>query len=130
MAKKEINGFTSFLLCILFLIVGFASGGVGFYLYKTNAEISKIKVFSSGDITFHFLELGNEHTGDCTFIQANGVDILIDAGSDTDSISTITSYINNYILDNKIEYVIVTHAHKDHYAGFATDSNKNSIFDL
>jgi len=32
--------------------------------------------------------------------------------------------------DNKIDYCIVTHAHTDHYAGFATGKNVKSIFDL
>lgn len=87
-------------------------------------------VYVSGNIYFHFLELGNEHTGDCTYIKAGDVDILIDAGSKVNSIPTITTYINQFIEDNTIEYVIVTHAHEDHYAGFATNENTSSIFDL
>lgn len=87
-------------------------------------------VLESGDIAFHFLELGNQYTGDCTYIKAGDVDILIDAGSRTNSISTITKYINNYVTDGKLEYVIVTHAHEDHYSGFATSASTNSIFDL
>lgn len=82
------------------------------------------------ELSVHFLELGNKYTGDCIFIKAGENDILIDAGSRTSSIPTITSYINRYCSDGKLEYVIVTHAHQDHYAGFATGANTDSLFDL
>ncbi len=81
-----------------------------------------------GDLQIHFLELGNKYTGDCTYIKAGDVDILIDAGSRTTSVSTIQNYINQYVTDNKLEYVIVTHAHQDHYAGFTLKNG--SLFDL
>ncbi len=130
MAKKQYGKFVSFLLCLVFVILGFCCGAYGLFFYITNDEISKIKVYTAGSISFHFLELGNEHTGDCTYIKAGDVDILIDAGSTYDSIPYITSYINKYVKDGKLEYVIVTHAHKDHYAGFATNESSDSIFDM
>ena len=83
---------------------------------------------TDGDLQIHFLELGNKYTGDCTYVKAGDVDILIDAGSRTTSVPTIQSYINQYVTDNKLEYVIVTHAHQDHYAGFTLKNG--SIFDL
>lgn len=130
MANKKYSAFTSFLMCVVFAVLGFAVGALGLYVYKTQKEIAAIKVYSVGEISFHFLELGNEYTGDCTYIKANDIDILIDAGSKTSSIPTITKYINNFVEDKKLEYVIVTHAHEDHYAGFATNSSTDSIFDL
>ena len=130
MVKKQYSKFASFILCLIVIILGFITGLAGLYYYKTYSEISKIKVYNAGSISFHFLELGNEHTGDCTYIKVGDVDILIDAGSTTDSIPYITSYINNYVKDGKLEYVIVTHAHEDHYAGFATNYATESIFDM
>lgn len=85
---------------------------------------------TDGELTFHFLELGNKYTGDCTYIKAGDIDILIDAGSKVSSIPTITSYINQHVTDNTLEYVIVTHAHEDHYAGFAGNSSTDSLFDI
>lgn len=149
--NKKSNRVLSLFIIIIFLIVGFGIGAVGCLIYKSYSEIQQIKVytkpvednhefnsgdddhehtFASGDISFHFLELGNQYTGDCTYIKAGDVDILIDAGSRATSIPTITSYINNYVTDNKLEYVIVTHAHEDHYAGFSTSDGVDSIFDL
>ena len=82
------------------------------------------------DIAVHFIELGNKYTGDCTLIKVGDVEVLIDCGSRADSVMTVSGYINNYVKDGKLEYVIVTHAHQDHYAGFATPAKMNSIFDL
>ena len=80
-----------------------------------------------GNLQIHFLELGNYNTGDCVYIKAGDTDILIDAGSKTTSVPTVAAYLNRYVTDNTLEYVIVTHAHEDHYAGFAAEEG---IFDL
>ncbi len=101
-------------------------GGDGFSVKKKNDK----NVVVEGDLEIHFLELGNKYTGDCTYIKAGDKDILIDAGSKTSSIKTIDSYISQYVTDKTLEYVIVTHAHLDHYAGFATNEKTDSIFDL
>lgn len=85
-------------------------------------------VVMEGELQIHFLELGNKYTGDCTYIKAGENDILIDAGSRTSSVETISAYLDRYVTDGKLEYVIVTHAHQDHYAGFS--KTDGSIFDL
>ena len=128
MASKKFNGFLTCILCILFFVICLVCAGYGYLLFKSHDEISKIKVFTDGSIEFHFLELGNKYTGDCTYIKAGDTDILIDAGSRTSSISTIKSYIDNQISDGKLEYVIVTHADQDHIAGFAGDNTNASLF--
>lgn len=69
------------------------------------------------ELQIHFLELGNYATGDSTYIKAGDIDILIDAGSTQSSALTIINYINQYCKDGKLEYVITTHAHDDHYSG-------------
>ena len=124
--KKFSNGVIVF-ICVLAFILGFAGGFVG-YAYFTLPDDSDVYV--SGDLSFHFLELGNANTGDCTLIKVGNTEVLIDAGSKTSSIPVITAYIDGYIEDDILEYVIVTHAHEDHYAGFATNETTNSIFDF
>ena len=83
----------------------------------------------NGDLNIHFLELGNKYTGDCIYINYGDTDILIDAGSKQSSASTIKAYIDNYIQDDKIEFVIATHAHEDHIAGFGTTTATTGILD-
>lgn len=100
-----------------------STGGSG------DSEIPDDGVITSDLLSIHFLELGNKYTGDCTYIKAGDVDILIDAGSRKDSATTITNYVNKYCTDGTLEYVIATHAHQDHIAGFV-GSNNQGIFDV
>lgn len=78
----------------------------------TNAEIVDAK------FSIHFLEVGNQYTGDCTLIKCGDTEVLIDAGSRQNSAATIKQYVDQYCTDGILEYVISTHAHQDHIAGF------------
>lgn len=140
--KKKLNkGLATFLGIVFFcfgLVAGFA---VKTYIlpdssyeipgkHTTSSSIAvgdvNVELIKDEDLSIHFVELGNKYTGDCTFIKAGDTEVLIDAGSRTSSIKPIHDYIMNYITDGELEYVIVTHAHRDHYAGFATN---DSLFD-
>lgn len=123
---KKFKPAIAVILAIISVFVG-AFGGIHIYTDQNSFESD---VYVSGDIQIHFLELGNKYTGDCTYIKAGDVDILIDAGSRNTSIPYISSYIDKYVTDGTLEYVIVTHAHQDHYAGFATNENEESLFDI
>lgn len=94
-----------------------------------NASKPDANVINSSDLSIHFIELGNKYTGDCIYIKVGNTDILVDAGSKASSIPYITEYVDSYCTDGILDYVIVTHAHEDHYAGFATNDGTNSIFD-
>ncbi|MDR2091463.1 MAG: MBL fold metallo-hydrolase [Clostridiales bacterium] len=76
------------------------------------------EIIQNGDLSVHFLELGNKYTGDSVYIKSGDVDILIDAGSKNSSAPAIISYLDGYIEDGILEYVVATHAHEDHIAGF------------
>jgi len=147
MAQKK--GLSKLFVVVLGLIVGLAGGMFG-YTYFTLPETEVVsvteEVFYSNNpaqtsdsvdlasygknVSVHFLELGNKYTGDCTYIKTDTCDILIDCGSKSNSVSTVANYLNKYVTDGILEYVIVTHAHQDHYAGFATTTKVDSIFDL
>lgn len=150
MAKKKTSTVNKVMLSFLALVIGVVGS---FYLFNyftlpLTDEVSVTdEVYYSNDpssdgnvsvdissygaeLSIHFLELGNKYTGDCTFIQTAEADILIDCGSKSNSISTVSNYLNQYVTDGVLEYVIVTHAHQDHYAGFATSTKIDSIFDL
>ena len=141
---------TSFIIGFLALIIGVVGGMGGliffnipeteelivgeeiFYSYNDNHVQTAELTGAEGELSVHFLELGNKYTGDCTYIKYGDIDILIDCGSKTSSISTVESYLRAHMEegDNVIDYCIVTHAHTDHYAGFATSNKVQSIFDL
>ena len=112
------------ILCILFLALGLLAGAGGYlYIHQFKSD-----TFVSGEIEFHFLELGNKFTGDCIYVRCGDTDILIDAGSRENSAPTITSYIDQYVEDNTLEYVIVTHADRDHISAFCDTANTKGIF--
>ena len=146
MAKKKVTKakkkkFAKFMLTIIVIVVLLIAG----YFVKDeiipndSSESTKLEESSSNidlsdkivdNITFdnlqiHFLELGNASTGDSTYIKAGNTDILIDAGSTQASAETIISYVNQYCNDGKLEYVITTHAHADHYYGMFGKSKTN-----
>ena len=102
--KSKKKSFTSFLLGIIFLLIVYA----GYFVY--NKYFAQDFIAPTGEISFHFMALGNEKAGDCVYVKAGKNDILIDAGSDYDSVDEISSYINRYVTDGTIEYLIVTHA--------------------
>lgn len=80
--------------------------------------------------SIHFLELGNKYAGDCTLIKCGNTEVLIDAGSRKNSAAAIKQYVDQYCTDNTLEYVIATHAHQDHIAGFVgtgSGDNKDGI---
>ncbi len=96
-----------------------------------NVEISVIEsgTFANDNLSVHFLELGNKYTGDSVYIKAGDTDILIDAGSRKDSAKTIGNYVDQYCTDGVLEYVIATHAHQDHIAGFVGEGSSQGIFE-
>ena len=75
-----------------------------------------------------FNKLGVYNTGDCTYIKTKNNDILIDAGATAASAPIIIDYVNQYCTDGKLEYVITTHAHDDHYTGMFGNSKKTTNF--
>ena len=89
----------------------------------------KVIVSDVAGMSINFLELGNTYTGDSTFIKAGDTDILIDAGSIYSSSKTIGDFVDTYCTDGKLEYVIATHAHEDHIAGFVGTNDNPGIFE-
>ena len=46
-----------------------------------NLTSEDVEVIGDSSFSIHFLEVGNKYTGDCTYVKAGDIDILIDAGS-------------------------------------------------
>lgn len=130
-AYKKNKFKTTFILLVVFallLVIGyFAKPYIMNFLHKHSSSNEVIHV--EGDISIHFLELGNKNTGDSIYIKAGDNDILIDAGSKKSSAEAIKKYINNYVEDQKLEYVIATHRHEDHIAGFVGSAEIPGIFE-
>lgn len=126
-AKKLSKGFIIFLVAV-FSVIGFVAGFYGNVVY---GDLNPVKgdVYYGGGLSIHFLELGNGNSGDCIYIKAGETDMIIDGGSRTNSVSTIKNYVDQYCEDGVLEYVIVTHADRDHIACFAGDKSNKSLFE-
>lgn len=128
------------ILIILIVIALVAGAGIGVYFALNSSNNKKQSSSSSSStsssvpiieegINIYFQELGNKYNGDSIYIKAGDTDILIDAGSKATSADTISAFINRYCTDNKLEYVIATHAHEDHISGFVGTTAVPGIFD-
>ena len=113
------------ILLIVAILVLYFTGNLSklLNLFKGNPKDTTIDQGAKTEIvdakfSIHFLELGNAYTGDCTLIKCGDTEILIDAGSRQGSAATIKQYVDQYCTDGVLEYVIATHAHQDHIAGF------------
>lgn len=125
--KKRKSSAGAVVFAIIFILVLLA----GYYYYKNYYQKDTPPVPVEGDLSFHFMMLGNDHSGDCIYIKAGDNDILIDAGSEANSVDDIKSYVDTYCEDNTLEYVIATHGDSDHISGFAGTTKENSsIFDF
>lgn len=126
-AKKNPKVFIVFL--VIAIVAALGIGGYLLYKKATGGHDDPPAPIESGEVQINFLELGNHSIGDSTFIKVGDVDILIDAGSKASSAATIESYMKTKMTDNVIEYVIATHAHEDHIAGFVGTNDYGGIFD-
>ncbi len=106
---------------------------------SSDSSVSSNESSSSSDetkefdeISFYFISAGTSSdalfNGDSIYIKAGNNDILIDAGPKAYSAKNIKKVIDEHCDDNKLEYVIATHAHADHLPGFYGTSPVPGIF--
>lgn len=80
-------------------------------------NLSGTLVRQDGELLFHMLNVGQ---GDCLYIQLpDGSDMVIDGGTtkkpyDDFNYKVVLKYLNNYIKDGTIEYLMLTHTDEDH----------------
>ena len=130
MNNKPVSKLLLVFISLLSLILGFLGGTIG-YLYLTYPASDELDPpsFVTGELQIHFMELGNKYSGDSILIQVGEYDILVDAGSKRSSYDTIKNYLDTHLEDDTLEYVIVTHAHEDHYANFAGNGTTSLLTD-
>ena len=118
-----------FVAIALMLVIVYALGGFDRFIYNYNADTYSIKKIAKEDLSIHFMKLDNGANGDSIYIKAGDTDILVDAGSKQTSAKSIGDSVDRYCKDGILEYVIVTHADKDHISGFVGTEVAQGIFD-
>lgn len=126
-AKKHPKLFIALVLTVLVIavaaIVFMYVRKIGPFKVYVPPENGSENEIVNAELSVHFLELGNKYTGDCTLIKCGDTEVLIDAGSRQSSAGAIKEYVDKYCTDGVLEYVIATHAHQDHIAGFVGNAS-------
>lgn len=111
-------------LIVFSVIVSYFSfGGLNWKNIFNKVGISD---FTTEEITngmsVHFIDVGK---ADCTYIHANDVDILVDAG-DVDQAGKVVEYLKRQGVQ-KLDLVIASHPHRDHIGQMAQVVNEFKI---
>ena len=72
----------------------------------------------SSPLEIYVLEMAGIY-GDSIYLKQGDVDILIDAGWDTDG-AYVRDFVDEYCQDDVLDLLVVTHPHGDHVGGMAT----------
>ncbi|OGH99296.1 MAG: DNA internalization-related competence protein ComEC/Rec2 [Candidatus Margulisbacteria bacterium GWF2_38_17] len=103
--KKEHKLYLSIIACLLFIISIFPD-------YREQLEN---KTIQSGSLSFYVLDVGN---GLCTYLRTpSGRSILFDCGGNPEKYvakSSILPFLQKHGV-NGLDYVVISHAHADHY---------------
>jgi len=83
---------------------------IGWLKEKLSGGIS----YCEDDMQVHFIDVGQ---GDCTYITAGGVSMLIDCG-EASEYELVEAYLNKLGV-KRIDYVVATHPHSDHMGGMS-----------
>ncbi|MDD4839679.1 MAG: MBL fold metallo-hydrolase [Clostridia bacterium] len=84
-------------------------------LFDRNDNQSNPLTLGEGELQIHFIDVGQ---GDCILILLpDGKSMMIDAGNGSNSstyLSSTLDYIDDYLADGIIDYMMLTHADSDH----------------
>ena len=113
MTKKTWLRYTLICVSILFVIVCVTISYRS--TIKTNLELEN-------NMVTHFIDVGQ---GDCTLIQVNNKNLLIDSGT-SDSKQKLIRYLKKNNI-TKLDYIVATHPHADHIGGMASVINNFDV---
>ena len=112
--------FTLFLLGLLSLTS--CQSNFSFTKQNYNQEQEEKTITASTENNeFNVVMIPLDAVGDSTLIDYGDLEILIDAGGSSDSKTNIVNTLNEYVSDNKLEMIIITHSDNDHLISFSGD---------
>ena len=95
----------------------------------SNSDVSVFFVIDNGDepivldekrFVIHSLEMSGTY-GDANLIQYGNYDILVDAGTSSDTLN-LKKMLSEYVTDGILDLIIVSHPDSDHYSGIVEGS--------
>ena len=110
--NKNLKGIPAAIMLILALIGGFAERG--YLMDRMSGEPAQniADTVATGQMKVTYLNVGQ---GDCTIIQTEGHNAMIDAGNNHEG-KDVVDYLNQQGID-KLDYLILTHPDADHIGG-------------
>ena len=106
--RKNLNAVRNLAVILIALI----AGGSFYLKYVWNDQPIATGTLPDAPVQVHFIDVGQ---GDSTLIQAEGKNILIDAGENNMG-STVVAYLKQHQVES-IDLLIGTHPHSDHIGG-------------
>ena len=100
-------------------LLAFVIVALGFF------AITKVQA-NAGELTMHTIYVGH---GDAILLESKGHYMLVDSG-ETVAKETVMNYLEKHIVGDTIDYVVATHADKDHISGFPAVFEKYKIKNL
>lgn len=113
---------------VALIIVGYFCGWWGgvYALHNFDGSLYDIEAISNEQLSIHFLR--QQSNGDCVYIKAGDVDVLIDSGASPAGAASVSDYVDRYCRDGVLEYVVVTHGDADHTSGFVGTQGVKGLF--
>ena len=94
-------------------VVFFAAMAVSVFVSIYTDNTDELKESTRGLFCAHFIDVGQGNA--CLLSDPDGKFMLIDAG-DNENSNYLVKYLKNFDVE-KIEYLVITHPHEDHYGG-------------
>ena len=110
--NKNLKGIPAAIVLILALIGGFAEHGNLMERMSGEPAQNIADTVATGQMKVTYLDVGQ---GDCTIIQTEGHNAMIDAGNNHEG-KEVVAYLNQQGID-KLDYLILTHPDADHIGG-------------
>lgn len=84
--------------------------------------VAKVQA-NAGELKMHTIYVGH---GDCILLESKGHYMLVDSG-EASAKDTILNYLEKHVVGDTIDYVVATHADKDHIGSFPAIFKKYEI---
>lgn len=113
--KNKIK-FTAIILLLFAMFFDFGRYSESSY-FSFKEDIKNNNTIEEENLQLTMLALDQE--GDCSLIKYGNTEVLIDAGGTNQNCAKkVYDLVDSQCTDNVLEYIIITHAHDDHYKSF------------
>lgn len=116
LTRRQIGSIIKYITLLLGLVICFA---VGFLEYTGRIDILvklglRDKPAEGEELSVHFIDVGQ---GDCTLLLSDGKSMLIDSG-EAEYSAKVIKYLRRKGI-KRLDFIVITHPHTDHFGGMA-----------